>query len=109
MSMDTNSKAPAVTVNTTKPVVTQPVVNTKAEAPKVTQPVETAKAPEVKEAKYKPEDYGGALIVKLRLIKAGTMQYDPIYKLKLSSIEPTEMPLTPFFAGRIGQTIELCA
>jgi hypothetical protein len=43
------------------------------------------------------------------LKQADTMQYDPQNHLKLDSTEPTEMPLTPFFAERIGRTIELCA
>jgi hypothetical protein len=45
-------------------------------------------------------------MLKLRL--ADTMQYDSMYHLKLDSTEPTEMPLTPFFAERIGRTIDLC-
>jgi hypothetical protein len=59
-------------------------------------------------SKYNSEDYNGAPIVKLALIKDGTMQYDSRFKLKLDSTEPTEMPLTPFFAERLNKTVLLC-
>ena len=48
--------------------------------------------------------------VKMRLIKEGTMQYDPSYpdlKLNSAAKEGVLMPLTPFFASKIGSTIEL--
>jgi hypothetical protein len=70
------------------------------------KPVPPPAAPIV--SKYKSEDYNGAPIVKLRVIQENTMQYDTQYKLLLDSTTPVEMPLTPFFAGRIGTTIELC-
>ena len=57
---------------------------------------------------YKSEDYNGAPIVKLKLKQAGIMQYDPVFKLKLDSTEPTLMPLTPFFAARLNSTVVLC-
>lgn len=49
-------------------------------------------------------------IVRLRLLVAGQMQYDPAYtELKLNTAEKDGMllPLTPFFASRIGQTLEI--
>ena len=97
MSTDTNVK-PAVT--------TAQAVQTKTSVvpPKPAQP-ETVLKPE---SKYKSEDFGGAPIVRLKLKQAGIMQYDSVYKLKLDSVEPTEIPLTPFFAERIGRTVELC-
>jgi hypothetical protein len=77
------------------------------------QSVPAAQAAPIKsasiKAKYKSEDFGGVPIVKLKLKFAGTMQYDSQYHLKLDSTEATELPLTPFFASRIGQTIDLCA
>lgn len=89
MSTDSSSKATASTapVQQTKPSVTQ--------EQKVVSSI------------YKSEDYDGAPIVKLGLITGGTMQYDSKYKLKLDTVEPTEMPLTPFFAERLNKTITL--
>lgn len=49
-------------------------------------------------------------VVNLRLLKAGTIQYDPSYpELVLNCFEPEgqPLPLTPFFASRINQTLEL--
>lgn len=57
--------------------------------------------------KYNSDDFDGAPIVKLALLTPNTMQYDSKYRLKLDSTEPTEMPLTPFFAERLNKTIKL--
>jgi hypothetical protein len=54
--------------------------------------------------------YASFKIVNIRLLKEGTIQYDPNYpELVLNSSEPEgqPMPLTPFFSSRINQTIEL--
>lgn len=106
MSTDTNLKQPAATATATqtKPSApAAPVVPTKpASATPENKDESVVAAP-----KYKSEDFDGAPIVKLRIKKAGTMQYDTQYGLKLDSTEFVEMPLTPFFASRINQTIEL--
>lgn len=94
MSTDSNSKPAAQTA---------PVAQTK---PSVAATQQAQQKP-VLEAKYKSEDFNGAPIVKLALLVPDTMQYDAIYKLKLDSTEAVEMPLTPFFAERIGKTIKL--
>ena len=93
MSTDSNLKqtAPTVTATAIKPSVQQ-------------TPVEIVSTNNT----FNPSDYNGAVIVKLRLLNANTMQYDAEHKLKLDSTEPTEMPLTPFFASRIGKTVEIC-
>lgn len=105
MSTDSSSK---------QTVTTAPVIPTKQSAPAVpaaqVNSASNVTKQEVKvEPKYKSEDFNGAPIVKLKLKQKDTMQYDPIYHLKLDSTEATELPLTPFFAERIGRTIELCA
>lgn len=54
--------------------------------------------------------YAQFKIVNLRILKEGTIQYDPSYpELILNSTAPegVPMPLTPFFASRINQTLEL--
>lgn len=72
-----------------------------------------AKAPEVKkqvnpfegDARY--EQYK---VVNLRLLKEGTIQYDPNNPelvLTTFAAEGQPMPLTPFFSSRINQTLEL--
>lgn len=114
MSTDTSSKptvttAAAASTKTSvvppKPAQPSPASTTQATKPADSQPKEE---PKVVNAKYKSEDYDGAPIVKLKLKQAGIMQYDAWYKLKLDSTEPTELPLTPFFAERLNRTIELC-
>jgi len=97
MSTDTNLKEAVSTVQ---------VPQTKASASVIKQDQQEPVLQKV-ESKYKSEDYNGAPIVKLSLIKGGTMQYDSKFKLKLDSIEPTEMPLTPFFAERLNRTVLL--
>lgn len=49
-------------------------------------------------------------VVRMRLLKEGTIQYDPNYpELVLNSTDEKGqfMPLTPFFSSRINQTLEL--
>ena len=48
--------------------------------------------------------------VRMRLLKEGTIQYDPNFPelvLNTASAEGMLLPLTPFFASRINQTLEL--
>ena len=112
MSTDTNSKPPVntATVAGTKPSAVVPPVAPTGTVSQVAKPEVKAevKLEEKVAPKYKSEDYNGAPIVKLRLKQEGIMQYDHAYGLKLDSTTPVEMPLTPFFAERIGRTIELC-
>jgi hypothetical protein len=111
MSTDTTSKP---VVNTAKAVGTPQSAQTTQQVP--LKSALDAKPPVIEEAppvvvtetKYKSSDYDNVPIVKMKLKKADTMQYDHMYHLKLDSTEPVEMPLTPFFAARIGQTIEIC-
>lgn len=54
--------------------------------------------------------YAQFKIVNLRLLKEGTIQYDPSYPelvLNTTSEKGMPLPLTPFFAARINQTLEL--
>ena len=54
--------------------------------------------------------YAQYKVVKMRLLREGTIQYDPSYpELVLNSTAPegVDMPFTPFFASRINQTLEL--
>lgn len=111
MTTATDSKQPADTAKgtETKPSAPAPSAAPAKSVSASVQPSTPAPpAPKV-EPKYKSEDYNNVPIVKLRIKQAGTMQYDPQYHLKLDSTEGVEMPLTPFFAERIGRTIELCA
>lgn len=108
MSTDTNLKPP---VTTATAAATKPSAQPQQAAPTGTASQakpETKEEPVKVEPKYKSEDYNGAPIVKLRLKQEGIMQYDHVYGLKLESTTAVEMPLTPFFAERIGRTIELC-
>jgi len=106
MTTATDSKQPADTAKATEIKQSAPVAPV-APAKSVSTPTPQPQAAKV-EPKYKSEDFDGAPIVKLKVKQAGTMQYDPQYHLKLDSTEATEMPLTPFFAERIGRTVELC-
>ena len=48
--------------------------------------------------------------VRMRLLKEGTIQYDPNFPelvLNTASAEGMLLPLTPFFASRNNQTLEL--
>ena len=54
--------------------------------------------------------YAQFKMVKMRLLKEGTIQYDPNFPelvLNTASSEGMLLPLTPFFASRINQTLEL--
>lgn len=66
---------------------------------------------EVKEVNPYADDarYAQFKVVKLRLLREGTIQYDPQFpELQLTSATEGKMlPLTPFFASRINQTLEL--
>ena len=116
MSMDSNLKptvttAPAAPTKPSVPATPQAQTGN-ASAPKA--PVAEPVAESVVEIPfvhgYDPKnEYNGAPMVTLRLKYAHTMQYDAVFKLKLDSTEPVRCPLTPFFAGRINQTIILSA
>lgn len=54
--------------------------------------------------------FEGIKLAKLRLLKPGIIQYDPQYPelvLNTDSSEGKILPLTSFFSGRLGKTIEL--
>ena len=94
--MSTTSQAPVTTV-TAKP-----------EAAKPSAPIaQSAKPKNIYEGDAR---YAQFKIVNLRLLKPGTIQYDPNYPelvLNSSAPEGVPMPLTPFFSSRINQTLEL--
>ncbi len=116
MSTDLNLKqtvttAPAVATKSSVQV-TSPVQTVNALVPKVESVIEQKVEHVVKELPFvhgydSKNEYNGAPIVTLRLKHAHTMQYDAVFKLKLDSTNPVRCPLTPFFAGRINQTILL--
>lgn len=127
MTTDTNLKPPvntaaaASTPQSAQPTATAPIKPASSVPPVApVKPdetkVDTVKSDETKvdtatgiaKSGYKSEDYNGAPIVMLKLAKAGIMQYDSQYRLKLDSTEPTPMPLTPFFASRLNSTVLLC-
>lgn len=54
--------------------------------------------------------YAQFKVVNMRLLKTGIIQFDPSYPdlvLNSTAAEGVPMPLTPFFASRINQTLEL--
>lgn len=91
----------------------------KTETPKPSAPPVQAKAPEAPKApevKKQTNPFEGDAryeqykVVNLRLLKEGTIQYDPNNpELVLTTFAPEgqPMPLTPFFSSRINQTLEL--
>lgn len=95
--------------------VTATIATGKTEPQKPSAPAAQSAAQSAAPAKPKNIYEGDARyaqfkIVNLRLLKPGTIQYDPNYpELVLSSSEPegVPMPLTPFFSSRINQTLEL--
>jgi hypothetical protein len=85
--------------------VGEPAKSTAPVAPAAaTAPVPPIKTP----GTYQSKDFGGAPIVKLCLRQEGIIQYDPVYRLKLTSTTPVDFPLTPFFAARLNSTVKLC-
>jgi hypothetical protein len=93
--MTTTSQAPAVTATAKQevPKASAPVVQSMPVNPYTDDP---------KYAQFK--------VVNLRLLKPGTIQYDPNYPelvLNTSDKEGMPLPLTPFFSSRINQTLEL--
>lgn len=83
MTTTSNSNTPAASANLTPKPATQSV--------------------------YEGPNPTNAPIVKMRLLQKDTMQYDYVNKILLNSDakEGVPIPLTPFFAGRIGITLEL--
>lgn len=104
--MTTNSTAPAAPA-TAKIEPQKPSAPAAPSAP--VQSTQVAK--KATENPYEGDSrYSQFKIVNLRLLKAGTIQYDPSYpELVLNCFEPEgqPLPLTPFFASRINQTLEL--
>lgn len=118
MTTDTNLKPPVNTAAAAStPQSAQPTATAPIKPASSVPPVAPVKSDETKvdtatgiaKSGYKSEDYNGAPIVMLKLAKAGIMQYDSQYRLKLDSTEPTPMPLTPFFASRLNSTVLLCS
>jgi len=75
--------------------------------PKATQP---AKAAASTQKDTWPKKFDKFKKVRLRLLEPNTIQYDPGYPeliLDTSSKKGKLMPLTPFFASRIGTKVEL--
>ena len=99
--MSTNSTDNATTA-TDKTTVVKPQAPAAPAAPA---------APVVKKNKFSDNlKFSQYKVVNLRLLKEGTIQYDPNYpELVLTSSAPEgePMPLTAFFASRINQTLEL--
>lgn len=91
--------------------VTATIATGKTEPQKPSAPAAQSAAPAKPKNIYEGDArYAQFKIVNLRLLKPGTIQYDPNYpELVLSSSEPegVPMPLTPFFSSRINQTLEL--
>ena len=79
--------------------------------PDVVKPIDTpAPALTPKNIYVGDSRYTQFKIVNLRLLREGTIQYDPAYPelvLNSTAAEGIPMPLTPFFASRINQTLEL--
>lgn len=102
--MTTNSTDPANTA-TAKPEQQKPSVQPAQSAPQ--QPKAAAKQDNPFEGDAR---YSQFKVVNMRLLKAGTIQYDPSYPeliLNTDAPEGQPLPLTPFFASRINQTLEL--
>lgn len=89
MATTTPSNANASSASSTPAAATPPVVSTK----------ET----------YKGPNPSNAPIVRLRLLQPDTVQYDTVNKIMLNSSDKKGVliPLTPFFASRIGTNVEL--
>lgn len=103
--MSTNSPETAASA-TGAPAAQKPSAPAAPSAPPVQQ---QAKAPQVNPYEGDAR-YAQFKVVNLRLLKADTIQYDPSHPelvLNCSTPEGTPMPLTPWFASRINQTLEL--
>jgi hypothetical protein len=93
---------------------TAPIVAEEKKQNQSSAPPAPAPAPAVKIKKpsiYEGDTrYAAFKIVNLRLLKEDTIQYDPNYPeliLNTTAAEGMSLPLTPFFASRISQTLEL--
>lgn len=95
---NTNLKAPANTaVGPQKPITSTVQQNVQAQKPALKLDFHRSK-------------FEGIKLAKLRLLKPGIIQYDPQYPelvLNTDSSEGKILPLTSFFSGRLGKTIEL--
>lgn len=107
---DTNTslKSPAATASAAaaKPNPSAPSAPAKPQTP---PPVAPAKQPE-EVLSFDKDKYPGVAIVRMRLLQAGTIQYDPSNNeliLDTADEKGKLLPLTPFFSQRIGRTLEL--
>ena len=106
--MTTSSTAPASTATGSQ----EPSKPSAPAAPSVT-PAPQASVPAAKKEinPYEGDSrYAQYKIVRLRLLREGILQYDPSFpelQLTCSAPEGQLLPLTPFFASRINQTLEL--
>jgi hypothetical protein len=88
------------------------------ETPKPSAPPAQSSAPAVPQPAVKKQvnpyegdsRYAQFKVVNMRLLKEGIIQYDPSFpelQLNTTAAEGMPLPLTPFFASRINQTLEL--
>jgi len=102
-----------MTTNSTDPVKTasEQAGQQKPSVPSAQSPAAPAAPAVKKKHPYEGDSrYEQFKLVYLRLLKPDTLQYDPSYPeliLNSSAEEGQGLPLTPFFASRINQTLEL--
>ena len=102
--MTTSSTVPANTA-TGAPETPKPSAPPAQSSAPVTQPVKKQVNPFEGDSRYAQFQ-----VVNMRLLKEGIIQYDPSYpelQLNTTAKEGMPLPLTPFFASRINQTLEL--
>lgn len=92
------------------------ITNSKATAPtaaapaKPTAPTAAPVAKPVLKLSFNRSKYQGLKLARLRLLQSGIIQYDPQNSelvLDTTAPEGKILPLTAFFSGRLGKTVEL--
>ena len=110
-STDTNAKSTAPSVSA-QPVKSGQTAASVKPAAAPAAPAAAPAAPPVEVLTFDKEKFAarGVSVVRMRLLTAGIIQYDPDNSeliLDTADQKGKLLPLTPFFAQRIGRTLEL--